>query len=395
MLELGNSPILTNIDEVKRFILDCIRGKALGQAKAFGKVGHRLAAAIMSVREDVNLNNSYLEINADSLREAYKRHSMPKEKGDIPLSESDFQDIPELLNDFDGVTSVDYFNGKVEAHIYKRTEDGYIRLITVVSSERKSLQVTKMVGVSQEKFESKYGKKIERDLANRRGQTEITDASNPSTTATSAKSLSKNSISHSNNFVNREKKVSIDPTWTDDKGRKHSYREKLNEKTVNIAGTEITLGEAIYLYMLTKREHAHAGLMEGGYATYDEKNNFKKKIKIHDVENVRSEIGNQLDEADRVYLAMAERFFNETSTRIKTDADMTIFGYTNTLSGYYVPIIRDRYSRTQAATDERQSIGSIVTVYNKSFNQNTVKNASLAARNGRNLIPYIPGRAVP
>lgn len=203
MLESGNSPILTRADEIKQFILDCIHGKALGQAKAFGKVGKRLSSAIMAVRSDINLNDNYLEINSDSLREAYKRHSTPKEKGDIPLSEADFQSIPELLNDFDGVTSVDSFNGKVEAHIYKRTEDGYIRLITVVSSERKSLQVTKMIGVSQNKFEEKYGKKIERDSANRRGQTELTAASNPSTTATSAESLSKDSISHPDKNVNR------------------------------------------------------------------------------------------------------------------------------------------------------------------------------------------------
>ena len=203
MLESGNSPILTRADEIKQFILDCIHGKALGQAKAFGKVGKRLSSAIMAVRSDINLNDNYLEINSDSLREAYKRHSTPKEKGDIPLSEADFQSIPELLNDFDGVTSVDSFNGKIEAHIYKRTEDGYIRLITVVSSERKSLQVTKMIGVSQNKFEEKYGKKIERDSANRRGQTETTDASNPSTTATSAESLSKDSISHPGENVNR------------------------------------------------------------------------------------------------------------------------------------------------------------------------------------------------
>ena len=205
MLASGNSPILTTPAAVKKFIAMCIHGKALGQAKAFGKVGQRLAKAIASVRSDVDVYDSYLEINSDSLREAYKRHSAAKEKGDMPLTETDFQSIPELLDDFDGVTSVDSYNGKTEAHIYKRTTDGYIRLITVVSSERNSLQVTKMVGVSQEKFENKYGKKIERDSANRRGQTELTDASNPSTTATSAESLSGNSIPRDSEKVNRKR----------------------------------------------------------------------------------------------------------------------------------------------------------------------------------------------
>ena len=61
-----------------------------------------------------------------------------------------------------------------------------------------------MIGVSIEKFDKKYGKKIERDLANRGGQTEITDASNPSTTATSAESLSNVSIPHSGQVVKKK-----------------------------------------------------------------------------------------------------------------------------------------------------------------------------------------------
>lgn len=46
-------------------------------------------------------------------------------------------------------------------------------------------------------------KRIERDSANRRGQTELIDASNPSTSATSAESLSKDNISHKNENVNK------------------------------------------------------------------------------------------------------------------------------------------------------------------------------------------------
>lgn len=46
-------------------------------------------------------------------------------------------------------------------------------------------------------------KRIERDSANRRGQTDLTDASNPSMMATSAESLSKGNISHKNENVNK------------------------------------------------------------------------------------------------------------------------------------------------------------------------------------------------
>lgn len=187
-------------------------------------------------------------------------------------------------------------------------------------------------------------------------------------------------------FIDDKKNV-----WEDEKGRKHSYRNKLNLKTVSINGAEITLGEAIYLYMLTKREQAHAGLTESGYVTYDDEGKRKLKIKIEDIERTRDMIAAQLDATDREFLKMAEEFFNKTSTDIKYHADMEIFGYSNVQEGFYVPIIRDRYSRMQGVTDQRQSVASIITVYNKSFNQNTVENAK--ALEGQNILRIINDHA--
>ncbi|MBP3376197.1 MAG: hypothetical protein J6L83_05485 [Clostridia bacterium] len=179
--------------------------------------------------------------------------------------------------------------------------------------------------------------------------------------------------------------------WTDTDGKKHSFRDKLNKKMINYNGAELTLGEAIYLYMLTKRKLTHSGLKENGYIVYDENNQRRLKLKIEDVENVRNEIGNQLDDADKAFLKMAEEFFNKTSTEVKNEADMRIFGYTNIEDGYYVPMIRDRYSRMQGVTDQRQSVGSIITVYNKSFNQNTIENAK--ALEGKNIMSIINDHA--
>ena len=193
------------------------------------------------------------------------------------------------------------------------------------------------------------------------------------------------------NSAKTEQAQKIDPTWKDEKGRKRTYRQKLNEKIVNVNGNEITLGEGIYLYMLTKREQSHAGLRDAGFVTYDENNQRKKKFKIEDVEAARDFLYGQFDASDKAYIAMAEEFFNKTSTEIKSNADREILGFTNTLSGYYVPIIRDRYSRMQGVTDMRQSAGSIVTVYNKSFNQNTVQNAK--ALEGKNIQSIINDHA--
>ena len=179
--------------------------------------------------------------------------------------------------------------------------------------------------------------------------------------------------------------------WQDGDGKKHSFGDKLNLKTVVVNGNEITLGEAIYLLMLTKREHSHLGLKEGGFITYDENNQKKLQFKILDIDAAAGQIFNQLDATDKKFLEMAEKFFNETASKIKYDADMKILGYTNNQEGYYVPIIRDRYSRMEKVTDKRQSIASIATVDNKSFTKNLVQNAK--ELEGKNIMAIINDHA--
>jgi len=213
MLENGKSPILTTESEIAEFVTKAIHGEALGEVRAFGKVDERLAQAINNVRISLNLEGKYLEIQADAIREAYKVHSAPKEKGDIVLTEEDFKNIHRHIFDFDGVLSVDTHNGKTEIHMYKKSEGGYYHILTVVSSERSSLQVTKLIGVSKEKLESKYAKKIERSTGSLRMQ----EASDPSTKAQhTASVLSNNSIHKSG-----EKSNSFDK-----KTQKNHYNSK-------------------------------------------------------------------------------------------------------------------------------------------------------------------------
>ena len=95
------------------------------------------------------------------------------------------------------------YKNRTEIYLYKEREDGYIRILTITSRERGSLNVSKLIKVTKSKFFKKFGKMIERDSANRRGQTDLTDASNPSMMATSAESLSKDSISQESENVNR------------------------------------------------------------------------------------------------------------------------------------------------------------------------------------------------
>ena len=203
MLEAGKKPVLTNEHEIKEFISNIITGKANGEIRAVGIVDDTLADAIMKIRADLDLHGKYLELNADDLRESYKRHKNPKEKGDIPLEDSDFENLLEYVENFDGVLSVNEYNGKIEIHIYEKSGKGYIRILAVASKERNSLIITKLIGVSKEKFEAKYAKKIERNAGSPKGQTDKTEASNPSTTVRhTASVLSTDSISEKSEKVN-------------------------------------------------------------------------------------------------------------------------------------------------------------------------------------------------
>ena len=172
--------------------------------------------------------------------------------------------------------------------------------------------------------------------------------------------------------------------------KKYSYRDKLQVKTINVNGTEMTLGEGINLLMLTKRQEAHAGLMEGGYITVD-KNGKRLKTKLEDIPRARDLIYNQLDKTDIKFLEMAETFFNETASKIKYDADIKIFGYSNNAAGYYVPMVRDHFSRMKGVTDARFSIGETVTLYSPSFTKSVVANAK--ALEGQNVITLIEHHA--
>ena len=203
MLDAGKNPILTSDSEIKGFISDAITGKANGEIRAIGVVDDALADAVQEVRNTLDLHGKYIEVNADDLRESYKRHKEPKEQGDIPLEDSDFENLLEYIENFDGILSVNEYNGKIEIHIYEKSGKGYFRILAVASKERNSLIITKLIGVSKEKFETKYAKKIERSTGSPRGQSDKTDASNPSTTARhTASVLSKNSISPKNEKVN-------------------------------------------------------------------------------------------------------------------------------------------------------------------------------------------------
>lgn len=270
LLDSGKKPILTSTEEVSSFMSDVVCGKALGEVRAFAKVGTRLANAVLDVDGSLDVLGDYLELPADDLRESYKRHSLPKEKGDIPLRASDFERIPEYLDDFDGVLFTNYYHEKKEIHLYKETDEGYVRILAVSSNERGSLLVTKLIGVSKEKFEAKYAKKMERNIGSPRGQSEKSDASNPPTGARlTADVLSKDRIAQNPDSVNTSEE--------------NSYSDRILMGSLFSGGGTL---EAGLVYQMLDKEFA-VEVMPGLAATYTD-NHGKEHMFVGDVRDFDS-----------------------------------------------------------------------------------------------------------
>ena len=174
ILDKGESPILKNHAEFSRYVNRIYKGEIRDEVRAFGRVGEELADSIYQ-RTGLDLYKSYLELNAGMIKESMKKHIDPKEPGDIPLTLKDFENIPEMLNSNPAVLNYNKYRDKVEIQFAARDERGYIRILTMVSRGRQSLQVIKMLGNTEEKFRQIYGEKAERTF----GRQEEQNASNP------------------------------------------------------------------------------------------------------------------------------------------------------------------------------------------------------------------------
>ena len=162
------------------------------------------------------------------------------------------------------------------------------------------------------------------------------------------------------------------------------FLKSLKNKTVTYQGSEIPLSQAMLLYMSLNRDQAILGLAKSGFAytTEDGKvvriNGFavEEDLEIEEIrvraKEVQKGLASQFTEAEKEYIAIAERLFNEDCKEAKKKTDMQLRGYTNALEDYYVPI--RRYVVGQSV-DTESYLDEMARVSNASFNKDTVKGA--------------------
>jgi len=201
LLNAGESPILYNDADIKRFVDDSIAGKVQGEVRAYGKVGERLARDVKEIDSDTDIYGRYLELTSDKLKHAYDRHSKSAQNGNIDLSIEDFENIAEYIDNYDYVLSVEEHNKAKKIRIAKKI-NGYTVILSLVSKERSSVHPINMIGMSTELFEQKYLKR-EKSVGSREETTAKAEPPNLHTAVTHTDhTLSTNSIPTNGENVN-------------------------------------------------------------------------------------------------------------------------------------------------------------------------------------------------
>lgn len=151
------------------------------------------------------------------------------------------------------------------------------------------------------------------------------------------------------------------------------FTKHLSKETLEYDGAVLTYGQAMALFLTSKREQAKLGFEETGFS-YMGADGAVHKMGPRSVERIQSELGAAFSDEDREYLALVERIFDR-ARELKVEADVEIFGFTNVEDGFYFPIVRDEMVRGRRTADVRSVYGGMQVVSNKSFNKEIKKGA--------------------
>ena len=155
-------------------------------------------------------------------------------------------------------------------------------------------------------------------------------------------------------------------------------------REIDYNGQKIVVQNAMLLYMSFKRSNAQAGLVRNGFAVYDKDGNkivydfIKETTDLNEIEEIakaqEQALYKQFTQAEKEYIALWEKAFNEDCKKAKEKTDIIRMGGSNVTDGYYVPI--KRYGAKQ------EELGNIIydeleSLNNASFNKNTVQNSHM------------------
>ncbi len=151
------------------------------------------------------------------------------------------------------------------------------------------------------------------------------------------------------------------------------YHRRLKEKIKLSNGVELTIDQAMQVYLLSKREQAN--LFEAGIVLKDQ-----GTVKITE-EDVK-EISKNFSEADLEYIKIAHKVFNEDVRSIKVETDEKLYGYSILEDGDdYIPAYRDRDGLPNVLGEVKDFfVDATSSATNPPFNRKTKQGAKLPLR---------------
>ena len=152
------------------------------------------------------------------------------------------------------------------------------------------------------------------------------------------------------------------------------YEKRLTRGKIVFDGHEVSVGQAISIYQLSRREQAMQHLLRGGIKWEDAKGNSHELRMV--TESQIAEIKRQLTSEDMSFISLVDKLCNEVAKQVKADADKKYLGHTNILNSFYYPIQSERSNiPTDISNAARVMMQEMMTIYNISANKNTQKNA--------------------
>ena len=168
------------------------------------------------------------------------------------------------------------------------------------------------------------------------------------------------------------------------------YLAEAEKSEIEFAGVKMPKMAAISLLMTMKREHARKGLAVSGFKFTDASGKAARvdgfafgatlpadadaqAMEFEKLVTGRiTELEGKMTDADREYIKVLEKVYNEEARKLKADRDMEKYGFTNAASDYYYPI---RRANSAKSVDSSLS-AELDRVSNASFNKDIVKGAA-------------------
>lgn len=183
IVDSGESPILTKPEEIVAFIRNAFRRKIQKTVKGYGRVNNRLASAVKTATNgDINIDDYYLELDADKIAHISDHVGQDKDIRNIPLSEEQLEQLPDYIDNYDDLIDIiRRKDGSVRLMLGKKI-NGHSIILETVSKGRKSLHPVTAYQIDSADYVKYYKTRaVDRSSTSRSANTDTVDISRPAT----------------------------------------------------------------------------------------------------------------------------------------------------------------------------------------------------------------------